>query len=259
MADDGLIVRNIMAKDVQTITPETPAARAARTMINLQIKHLVVTDGDGQVVGIVSQRDVMTYLVSLVGAGDSRGRTANDAGGSEVRSVMAEQPITITADTPIRKAAAILASNKIGCLPVVVGRKRLIGLVTAVDVLEFVGRNQLPEPEEEFRVFMPLALLSEDHELQLPVTYFPGAAKEREILAVLAYATRSKRMGVKLLPGGQENSSISGARPTTVSDGHISIQVGDFVEHYGLGIHGSLEVAEDPGTGYLVLSPVAPA
>ena len=254
MADDGLIVRNIMAKDVQTITPETPAARAARTMINLQIKHLVVTDGDGEVVGVISQRNIMTYLVSLVGAGESRGRPANDSAGCEVRKIMAEPPITVTADTPIRTAAAILASNKIDCLPVVVGRKRLIGLLTGIDLLEFVGRNQLPEPEEEFQVFMPPAFLSEDNQLRLPVTYFPAHRTDRELFAVLAYATRSKRMGVKLLPGGQDKGKTQGARPATVSGEHVHVQVGDFLEHYGLKIHGSLEVAEDAKSGYFVLS-----
>ena len=229
MATDGPIVRDIMIKDVQTIAPETPAARAARIMINLRIRHLVVTDGDGQVMGVVSQRDIMAHVVSAAGAGGRRGRPPNEGADNEVRNIMAQSPITITADTPICKAAAVLASNKVGCLPVVVRGKRLVGLLTAVDVLRFVGRNQLPEPEEEFRVFMPPAALSEDHELRLPVAYFPGAKEDREIFAVLAYASRSKRMSVKLLPGGHEQSGTKAARPATVSGEHVSVQVGDFI------------------------------
>lgn len=256
LATDDLAVQDVMVSDVRTIMPEAPAARAVRIMTDLSIRHLVVIDGVREVVGVISQRNVLAHfspwLTKLKAPDSGRGTVPR----CEVREIMVSPAITVTAHTPIRAAAAILAANKIGCLPVVDGDNRLVGLLSSVDLLEFVGRNHLPEPEEEFHVFMPPAFLSKDDEFVIPLGYFPELEEREEALAVLAYARQSKRIGVKVFRRGQEGEQLQGARPATITDKYVSIPARDFLDHHSLNIRGPLEVSQNKQTGYFILTPV---
>lgn len=52
-------VRAYMTEEPVTVTPETDAAKAAATMLNLGVRHLPVMD-EGRVVGMVSSRDLLS-------------------------------------------------------------------------------------------------------------------------------------------------------------------------------------------------------
>jgi hypothetical protein len=149
-----------------------------------------------------------------------------------------------------------MASRKIGCLPLVRGGKKMAGLVTATDLLKFVGADRLPGPEEELQVFQPPAFVTDKGDITVPVGYFREMEPEREVLAVLAYAKNSKRIGVRLSQRDEEGAGPFGSRPATLSDKFLVIPGADFLKHHNLNIRGSLDVSEDPRTGYLLLSPV---
>ena len=132
----------------------------------------------------------------------------------------------------------------------------MAGLVTATDLLKYVGANCLPEPEEELQVFRPPAFVTEKGEITVPFGYFPEIEPEKEVLAVLAYAKRSKRIGVRLSQREKKEAGLFGARPATITDKYLVVPAADFIKHHNLNIRGSLEVSEDHGSGYLLLSPV---
>lgn len=62
---DATPVSDVMTRDVLTISPDTSAHEAARHMASRWIRHLPVVDG-GQVVGVVSQRDLVGIFAALV-------------------------------------------------------------------------------------------------------------------------------------------------------------------------------------------------
>lgn len=62
---DATVVSEIMTTDVLTIAPDTSLHEAARHMASRWIRHLPVIEG-GQVVGVVSQRDLVGIFASLV-------------------------------------------------------------------------------------------------------------------------------------------------------------------------------------------------
>ena len=55
-------VRDVMTKDVVTIAPETHVRDAARIMFDHWFRHLPVARGEGDVVGIISLRDLLTLV-----------------------------------------------------------------------------------------------------------------------------------------------------------------------------------------------------
>ncbi|MBX6331738.1 MAG: CBS domain-containing protein [Gemmatimonadaceae bacterium] len=112
----------IMACRVITIASDEPASAAWTRMRRRGIRHLVVVD-DGQLVGVVSERD----LGGRTGAAKRRGRT--------VRSMMTRTVVGAAPETSVEEAANIMRRQLIGSLPVVDG-DRLVGIVTATDVFD---------------------------------------------------------------------------------------------------------------------------
>ncbi len=61
-------VEELMSSDVHRVLPETEVAMAALMMRRYEIHHLVVTDSDGETVGLVSSWDLLEGLASMVRA-----------------------------------------------------------------------------------------------------------------------------------------------------------------------------------------------
>jgi acetoin utilization protein AcuB len=117
----SLPVRDVMATDLVTVRPHETARHAYQLMRDHRFRHLPVVE-DGQLVGILSDRDLRPVLLS---PGLARAR---------VRELMSEDLTTVGPDAPLEEAASLLVVKKIGCVPVV-DHGRLVGIVTETDLL----------------------------------------------------------------------------------------------------------------------------
>ncbi len=123
-----------MTTDLITVTPDTPLVNARDLLRERNIKQLPVVDDQGNLVGILTDRDIkqawaspattlsiyeLTYVLQKL----------------TVESVMVKDLITITPDATIERAAKILHDRKIGSLPVVEDDK-LVGIITSTDLME---------------------------------------------------------------------------------------------------------------------------
>lgn len=126
-------VKEIMSKGVKTVTSTSSAEAAWDLMKGERIHHLVVKDG-ARISGVLSSED----------AGGARGgRTRENL---RVGDLMTERVVTITPDTPVKRAASVMRGKSIGSL-VVVDSGRAVGIVTTSDLLELLGRGAIrPTP-----------------------------------------------------------------------------------------------------------------
>lgn len=122
-------LQEIMTRKVATIAPDEAAAVAWSRMRERRIRHLVVTDRK-RLVGVISDRD-------LGGAGGAQIRRNR-----VVRELMTPKTASAAPGTTLRQAANLMGSQRIGCLPVVDGG-RVVGIVTATDVLGELGRGAI--------------------------------------------------------------------------------------------------------------------
>lgn len=120
-------LQEIMTTEVVTIGPDEAASTAWSRMERKRVRHLVVTEGR-RLLGVLSERDL----------GGRRGGTVRR--GQTVRDLMTPQVATATAATTLRQAANLMRGRLIGSLPVV-DDGRVVGIVTATDVLEELGRG----------------------------------------------------------------------------------------------------------------------
>jgi len=131
-------VSDLMTPKPVTVTPETPAAEVFELMDERRIRHVPVVDGDGELQGIVSQRD----LVGLVGCGLHPTRAA--WGETTVAEVMNEIVDTVSSECCAAEAARHMLRSKRGSLPVVDRKYRVIGIVTEADFVRRAMRGQPP-------------------------------------------------------------------------------------------------------------------
>jgi len=115
-------VKDLMSTALVTVRETDSIATADLEMKLGSFRHIPVVDDEGNLIGIVSARDVL--------AGLARGKKVKVVG-----ECMARQVVTVTPETPIPAAIDILLDNQFGCLPVVGSGRHLIGIVTETDFL----------------------------------------------------------------------------------------------------------------------------
>ncbi len=98
------------------------------------IRHIPVVNGKGNLVGILSNRDILKAL----GRGFDDDLEGDEGENSAViiGDIMTKDVHTIRDHEPASKAAQIMIDKKIGALPVIGWNGQLIGLVTETDFLE---------------------------------------------------------------------------------------------------------------------------
>jgi CBS domain-containing protein len=121
-----MLVREAMRRDVKTIRPNETVRNAAVTMNEKGIGSLVVVSGRGEVVGIITERDILVDVVAT-------GRNPDEV---RVEEVMTKDLITITPEKTLEEAADLMTEHKIKKLPVI-ENNRLIGIITATDLIAY--------------------------------------------------------------------------------------------------------------------------
>lgn len=119
--------RDLMSSPVRTIRPETTIQEAQRILLRYGHSGLCVVDATGQLVGIVSRRDIDIALHH----GFSHAR---------VKGYMTTNLKTITPDTTLPEIQTLMVTYDIGRLPVLESGQ-LIGIVTRTDVLREVHQG----------------------------------------------------------------------------------------------------------------------
>jgi len=135
---DRYTVRDWMTTHPVTITPDTSLADAHRLMKQKKVRRLPVVE-NGKLVGIVALSDVLE-------AEPSQATTLSVyeinylLAELKVQKIMKKPVITVTPDTPIREAANLMLTHKIGGLPVVEG-DQLVGIITESDIFRMIVRT----------------------------------------------------------------------------------------------------------------------
>ena len=127
-----------MTTDVLTLNVHETLSLAGEVMRLARVRHLPVIGAQGQIVGIVTHRDIMQAKASSLADLDQAEKKALERG-IVVRDVMTHEVVTITPNATALEAARLLQKNRFGCLPVV-DRGRLVGIVTEADFLDLLIR-----------------------------------------------------------------------------------------------------------------------
>ncbi|XGV99518.1 MAG: CBS domain-containing protein [Leptolyngbya sp. BL-A-14] len=113
--------RDLMSSPVRTIRPETTIEEAQRLLLRYGHSGLSVVEANGQLVGMISRRDLDIAL-------------HHGFSHAPVKGYMATNLKTITPDTSLPEIEALMVTYDIGRLPVL-DQDQLVGIVSRTDVL----------------------------------------------------------------------------------------------------------------------------
>lgn len=141
--------RDIMTTNVATVSPGTPVAEIARSMLKRGISAVPVVEDDGKVVGIVSEGDLIRRLrpdgashgswwLGLLAAPEERADTFIREHGRTARDVMSEKVTTVEETAAVAKIAETLEGKHIKRVPVLRDGK-LVGIVSRADLLRGIA------------------------------------------------------------------------------------------------------------------------
>lgn len=141
----------IMDADVPSVSPTDDARTAIGLLAERDLAAIPVVDGDGKVVGIVSESDLilseeesdlhlpnmLNILGGVVFVGSMKGfeDRLDKAFATEVSELMTPDPICAEAGQSASEVARLIADHHHNHLPVIDGEGRLQGLVTRADAL----------------------------------------------------------------------------------------------------------------------------
>lgn len=116
-------VRQLMSPAVVTITPEESASLAARLLTRHNLGSLPVCTYEGELVGIVTDRDIVTRCIAA----------DQDPHRVTVRDIMTRELTVIAPGEDAKQAAKRMARSQIRRLPVVEEGK-VLGMVSLGDL-----------------------------------------------------------------------------------------------------------------------------
>jgi CBS domain-containing protein len=153
----ALTVRDIMDADPVTVEPGDDVETLVRRLRQHELPGVPVVNEGGRCIGIVTEADLVIadekgdlhipHYIELFGGivflEPLRRYEARlkKAFASQVTDLMTDDPVTIEADASVAEAGRIIVRRGHNRLPVV-EHGRLVGVVTRVDVLEALTRDQ---------------------------------------------------------------------------------------------------------------------
>lgn len=145
-----MIVREIMNINVTRILIGASLRQAAEVSALSSASDLAVVDEGNNFVGTLSEGDLMRAALpslsdAMAGGGslatgyDLIEEKAQEIAGNPIDPIVIRDPITLSPNDPVHKAAALMAAKQIRRLPVVEGGK-LVGTVARADICRAVFR-----------------------------------------------------------------------------------------------------------------------
>lgn len=148
----NITVDSIMAKNIITVTGEADIEEAIHLISTNRIPCLPVIDKENRIIGMITRKDV------IAAAGLSKDHTVRDIvrhiisvpaprhhneKDRTVKDIMSSPAITVRSGSGIKEAASKLIEMRINNLPVVDEAGKLIGIISAGDIVNNTGEMKL--------------------------------------------------------------------------------------------------------------------
>lgn len=121
----------IMSSPVVAVDSRITAAEAWKKFNENDYRHMPVVSGEGAIIGILSERDLLKKLIL-------RGGKAEDAVDITVRDLMSSDVIATNPQTDIRRVARAMLEHHVGLMPIIDEKGGLAGVVTRSDILHAI-------------------------------------------------------------------------------------------------------------------------
>ncbi len=149
-------VEDLMKTKVFTVEQHDLIDRVFFLIHYEKVRHLPVVE-KGKVIAIVSDRDLYKALgpknnSNAIEAVNEKNSAELHVVPQKVQHIMRRGVITVNPDTYVSEAAALMADHKIGALPVVDKDNKLVGILSATDILRVFSKIEKSSEKREQRI-----------------------------------------------------------------------------------------------------------
>jgi CBS domain-containing membrane protein len=135
----SLRVADLMTESVATLRPDDSIATLNDLMTSRHVRHVPIVDAEGDLVGLVSHRDLLRAALSRASELPVSAQR-QILRHIRIEEIMIADPETTEPEVDLREAAQVMLENKYGCLPVVEG-SRLVGILTEADFVRYLAER----------------------------------------------------------------------------------------------------------------------
>jgi len=148
-----LTAKDFMTKDVITIKPDVTVEELARLLIKHKISGVPVVNDENQLIGIVTENDLISqnkrlHIPTVIRLFDAFVVLGSSKIKEEIKKMTAttvgeictKKVVTITEETPLQEVATIMSEKKIHLLPVL-RNKVVVGIVGKADLVNAMTRE----------------------------------------------------------------------------------------------------------------------
>lgn len=211
---------DIMTKGLVSVDPDLPVKEIAALMLARNVSAVPVLDRSGDLVGIVSEGDLMrrselatekqrSWWLRLFIGDDYLAHEFVKSHGLRARDIMTRNVVTVDEATPVPEIVSLLEENRIKRVPVTRGG-RVVGIVSRANLLRALASGARPAAEEssnadrkiQSRILAELERQPWWHKRNCNIVVSDGIAhlwgttespEEREALRVVAETTEGVR------------------------------------------------------------------
>jgi CBS domain-containing protein len=146
---------DVMTREPMSVTPQTTIVEAAQLMLQHRISGLPVTDAKGEIVGVVTEGDLLrraetgterhrsTWLTFLVGPGGLAGDYASTHA-RKVSEVMTRDVAVVAPSHELAVVVGLMEKHRIKRVPVV-EKGKLVGIVSRADLVRALVQSLTQE------------------------------------------------------------------------------------------------------------------
>ncbi|MGW6882961.1 CBS domain-containing protein [Streptomyces goshikiensis] len=200
MTSTPYTVADVMSSRVIAVTPSTGFKDIAAAMKQWKVTALPVIEGEGRVVGVVSEADLLPkeefheHGPGLVEQMRRLGDTAK-AGSTRAEELMTAPAVTIRPDATLPRAARLMADRHVKRLPVVDADGTLQGMVSRADLLKvFLRTDEELTAEIRHEVverLFPLSRKTVRVTVSQGIATLTGEVRDRDVIPMAEHLTRS--------------------------------------------------------------------
>lgn len=151
---------DVMVRDVVTVRPETDAADAIKLLAEHDLSALPVVDGQGQLVGIISEADFIhrveigtekhrPWLLKSLTGSTTLAEDFAKSHGKKVGEIMTTEVVAATEDASLAEIAGLFERHRIKRVPIVRAGK-VVGVVSQSNLIQALASVvRLDEPTDD--------------------------------------------------------------------------------------------------------------
>jgi len=131
-------IENLMITELITLPMDSTLSKAKEAFDSNEIHHLLITDDDGLLAGVITDRDLYKHLSPTV---STRQETHRDTAlmQKKLHQIMSRNLVTANKQQTLNEAVVLFHDNHISCLPIIDKQDKPIGIITWRDIIKVLA------------------------------------------------------------------------------------------------------------------------